>query len=1031
MLNKVVEYCNASDIVILGDDADILRRAFELSQGNDELQTYLSQSCIKCWLFSDVIMLEQSMNASNKSSSNHPEKVVLFTSGTASVPKGCCLNPSALLRGIESLVGLGAMTPDDRAIVTGPGHHIYGFLVTSMTLIRGAGVIYAASKYSPDSVLRAASDEGCTMLSLVPSMIHSLLGMLEEQETALKVKGILVAGMAAAPSLLENIQQRLNHPWVENVYGMTEGVLATAGKSNNLKNILGDGYISAGKPTIGSRIRICHPDTGEIVSQGTPGQLVFSGPAVIDGYICQSETDVIFERDGHRWFNTGDEALIGKNGMIYILGRYKDIIVRGGENISMAKLEMLLAEMPEISVLQPQVVAATDIVAGEVPVLVTKTKINQNTVQQLKDVIRARLGSLFVPRDFVYLDNLGLSTYPLTTSGKTHKRQLAQKVREYFESQEKKEEDFDTALQAPALATAVVAVWARVLGAEAARLNIKTPVSQLADSMLMVSARDRIRKITGRSVALSDWMAAVTIDDQIKMLEASTSEIQASHFNVTSQEKQRGPLQASEMVHLAGEDSGFQSTKREVENLIGENGFGWDDVQDIFPCTDWIQLLSHSGVIESWNIRASVVSEESSLMEMRNALEVTLSNHPLMTSYLLPSTGLEENLGLHIVMRQNKIMLDLCITDYGTVRTVSDLKRLTKNYPYKHHPTLKGPLFHALMLFVEETSSAAVILNASHAIVDATSFGLFTEDLDHALLGQLAPHVPYQVWAESYYTLRKSPKAKAAVRYHTKQLIDLREHYNVLWPKPTQELVVSPERAPHDGHMISFSAPSFIALQQKYSKITPPIILQSALALVAMAHTDYSHALFISIQAARSRFPFLPNLDSSIQSFEAADVTGPTFNAALKLITLHPGETALQYLQRMQVAQMELTKYPSAPLHEVFRHLGLSSAQIVPAIANSLLFNWVPGLAAQVFGSNPFQHTTIQPHLRTRVGLLANAGSGGADGSQIVIWLHGAIANTSTALAESVAEIWKQASLWLVNEENWDKPAVELIGLLK
>ena len=71
------------------------------------------------------------------------------------------------------------------------------------------------------------------------------------------------------------------------------------------------------------------------------------------------------------------------------------------------------------------------------------------------------------------------------------------------------------------------------------------------------------------------------------------------------------------MVHLAGEGSGFQSAKREVEQLIHGHGLGWDDVQDIFPCTDGVQIISHLGVIDSWIIRVSVVSGKSNLMDMR------------------------------------------------------------------------------------------------------------------------------------------------------------------------------------------------------------------------------------------------------------------------------------------------------------------------------------------------------------------------------------------------------------------------------
>ena len=158
--------------------------------------------------------------------------------------------------------------------------------------------------------------------------------------------------------------------------------------------------------------------------------------------------------------------------MIYIAGRYKDIIVRG-ENISMAQLELGSAEVPEFSTRRAQVIAAADTIAGEAPVLITKTRTSHVTVRQLKYMIRAQLVSVYVPRDVIPLDALGLRNYALTTSGKTNKRQLARMVKKYLESQD--EEDFDAGSRAPALAKAATTIWARVLGAEASQLKLRLP----------------------------------------------------------------------------------------------------------------------------------------------------------------------------------------------------------------------------------------------------------------------------------------------------------------------------------------------------------------------------------------------------------------------------------------------------------------------------------------------------------------------------------------------------------------------------
>lgn len=938
---------------------------------------------------------------------------ILFTSGTTSKPKGCLLSFSNIMRGFGPISSLGVTTTNDRVLVTGAVHHIYGALLTSYLLTRGVGVIYAGGRYSPMEAVHAVHSEGCTILALVPAMIHGLVDVLENgAPPRAPISCILFAGMAAAPGLLKRCQESFGSKGVENIYGMTEGLLLSPGMAENLDSITCDDYIAAGKPIDGSMVRILHPETGEIVPHKMHGQLHFSGPCLADGYLGLPEAVDFYEQDGRRWLNTGDEAFIGKGNLVYICGRYKEIIVRGGENVSMAKIEAVLAESPELAKLRGQIVALDDDVAGEVPVLVTDIAADHDIVQLLKDTIRDRLGELHVPRDVILLASAGLKMYPLTTSGKVDKRKLVSALK----SKSISSHENNTLPSAYSLADLVTMTWAKVLGVQPSRLNVHSPLSQLADSMLMITARHRLGRLTNRKVALSDWLAAPTIADQIKLLDKSAPSAQQPNPPVSCPEARERPLEPLDMMHLAGEVDGFAVAKQEIEQIISRDGFEWEGVQDVFPATDFVQILSQSRAIDTWNVRTAIVANKASVKELRDALTATLRHHPLMISYLLSETASADGLGLHVVMRQTKKALDLCISDYGTVKSVDDLLTLMRNWPYMGHTVLPGLLSHTLLVFIEQIQSAALIFNVSHAIIDMSHAGLLIEDLDQALSGTITPHIPYKLWAESYHTLRKSPVASAAVRYHASKLKDLRQHCHALWPRPAELMVISPERAPHNGHLVTFSAPGLLVLQEQYRDLTPPIVLKAALALVAMSHTHRTHAIIASPEAARSEFPFLPAAYTELRSLEAADVAGPTFNASVSLVHLEPGETSLQYIQRMRTAALELTKYPSVPWHEVFKALGLSASQILPAACNSLLFNYMPGLAAQTFGDNPLRNMAVtEMHVRTVVGMLANAGAGGPEGSQVVLWLHGTVANTSTVLAEQLAEDWKQATLWLIS----------------
>lgn len=406
-------------------------------------------------------------------------------------------------------------------------------------------------------------------------------------------------------------------------------------------------------------------------------------------------------------------------------------------------------------------------------------------------------------------------------------------------------------------------------------------------------------------------------------------------------------------------------------------------------------------------------------------------------------------LGLYAIIRPEAI-LDQCVLEYGAVDTLDDARRLNMNYPFPDHTLLPGPLFRALVFFVQETQSAALITNSgclclyrrtyreandgvvSHSILEAVYHRYLHDCIDSALGRNPLPRsIGFNVWADSYHALRKSPSAETAVNVHVQYLHDIHEHVHALWPYPTHELTVSPERADQDGHIVIFTAPSFVQLRERHPQVTAPVILKAALALLAISHTNHTHALFLNLEANRSTFPFLPSSLAAQTGLEAADVAGPTFSGVLNLIPFQPEQTVIDYLLHIQQVQAMLSAHANVPWYEVFRRLGLPAHEILPQVAESLIFNWMPGLGSAVFGENPFRNMRVaQTHIRTKLGLLASAGAGGPDGSNIVLFLQGAIANCSSVWVEKVADEWKKIALWLAAEESWTLPVARFADCL-
>ncbi|KZN84721.1 hypothetical protein EN45_088630 [Penicillium chrysogenum] len=190
--------------------------------------------------------------------------------------------------------------------------------------------------------------------------------------------------------------------------------------------------------------------------------------------------------------------------------------------------------------------------------------------------------------------------------------------------------------------------------------------------------------------------------------------------------------------------------------------------------------------------------------------------------------------------------------------------------------------------------------------------------------------------------------------------------------------------------------PSFIGLQRQYPMLTTPVIIKAALALMVILHTNHTRALIMDPEAQRTRFPFIGE-NTPLKSIpEAANVAGPTFGGS---------------------DQKNLTKHANVPWHELSHQTSHPIEDIIPAVEESMIFNWVPSLGPAVLEESSFQNMAVkQTYIRTKLGMLANAGAGGADGSQIVLFLQGALANMSSLCVEHAAQEMKSIAQWLAEK---------------
>jgi acyl-CoA synthetase (AMP-forming)/AMP-acid ligase II len=253
-------------------------------------------------------------------------------------------------------------------------------------------------------MMAALRREKCSHTMLVPVMIHALLGVKATQGQKLEhLKSVMFGGALLNPAVLKTCIDGLGAKMVENAYGLTEGVVVTTGAQSTPMSMVKGDDVSIGWVIPGTALKACAPGEKLPVPRGTAGEFHWHSPNLEEGYIGKQSDDFYYDDQGRLWFITGDQGVIDPDGRIFIVGRYKDMIIRAGENISPAAIEFVLASSPKLATLQTQVVAAPDSIAGEVPVAIVQGTVDSGIVKDIQDAIISKMGIIYVPDEVLTL----------------------------------------------------------------------------------------------------------------------------------------------------------------------------------------------------------------------------------------------------------------------------------------------------------------------------------------------------------------------------------------------------------------------------------------------------------------------------------------------------------------------------------------------------------------------------------------------------------------------------------------------------
>ena len=339
---------------------------------------------------------------------------IQYTSGTTGSPKGATLSHHNILNNARFIADLLRYTPEDRVCVPVPLYHCFGMVIGNLACTStGACIVYPAPTFEPEATLETCAAERCTSLYGVPTMFIAALG--HERFSEFDLSSLRTGIMAGSPCPIE-VMKRVNDEMGIRQIGIAFGMTETSPVSTQVRieDTLEHRCETVGQVMPHTEIKIVDPLTDRIQPRGEPGEFCARGYLVMRGYWNDPErtAEVL---DTARWMHTGDLATMDSEGYVRIVGRIKDMVIRGGENVYPREIEEFLYSHPEIA--DVQVIGVPDERYGEelMAWIVPRSGASLD-VDAVREFCRGKIAHYKVPRYVKLVDS-----FPMTVTGKVQK----------------------------------------------------------------------------------------------------------------------------------------------------------------------------------------------------------------------------------------------------------------------------------------------------------------------------------------------------------------------------------------------------------------------------------------------------------------------------------------------------------------------------------------------------------------------------------------------------------------------------------
>lgn len=362
-----------------------------------------------------------------KTLNTHDVVNMQYTSGTTGFPKGVMLTHYNILNNGKTIGDGMKFTKNDKLCITVPFFHCFGLVLAMMACITHGTTMVPVERYSPVPVMNAISVEKCTAVHGVPMMF---IAMLEHaQFNNFDFSSLRTGIMAGSPcpiEVMKKVIDKMNMREIVIVFGQTEaspGCTMTTTSDSIDKRVN-----TVGRAFPGVECKIIDPESGEELPINTPGEFCARGYNIMKGYYKMPEaTAQAIDKDG--WLHTGDLCTVDEDGYYKVVGRIKDMIIRGGENIYPKEIEECLYTCDKVS--DVQVIGVPSEAYGEeVMACVILKEGEEMTEEEVKEFVGARMAKHKVPRYVRFVDS-----FPTNAAGKIQKFKMREEAIEILKLQ--------------------------------------------------------------------------------------------------------------------------------------------------------------------------------------------------------------------------------------------------------------------------------------------------------------------------------------------------------------------------------------------------------------------------------------------------------------------------------------------------------------------------------------------------------------------------------------------------------------------